>query len=499
MLLLLALGAACSAYGLARALANRIALRPVLGPVLWIVVPGLSVSLALGLAALWLELRSVRRGEPRASPLAPLRMLFVVLVAAWALFLALVQPFQRLWFDLALGCAAGAFAGLVALERPLERLSSRLRRFGDLSTFSLCASAVLIELCLRGVAAQVPSPLLARVGDAPRQLLERFRCRPGEVRFGFPCNRNGHYDTEFYRRREGERLVASIGDSFNLGAVPHGWHFTTVCERNLGCPVYNLGVAGIGPPEYLRLLVDEAMPLDPGLVVIDVFVGNDLTFPEVEKGLPDAALRSWLERDRVLLWVVPQRLARIAEERRRQGDRWRPIASVQGERERATADSQASLESAFPWLTDPSLEAGTMSEPAYLRLETRRALENCSVDPVSFSGFCGAMLAMKRAAASTPLCVMLIPDEFQVEDDVWGAVRAGAGAELERDRPQRLVAGWLDRNGIPCLDLLPAMRAVPPMTDGKRHLYHLRDTHFNARGNRVAGEELARFARAHMR
>jgi len=33
------------------------------------------------------------------------------------------------------------------------------------------------------------------------------------------------------------------------------------------------------------------------------------------------------------------------------------------------------------------------------------------------------------------------------------------------------------------------------MADGLRHLYHRRDTHFNARGNRAAGEALARFLR----
>jgi hypothetical protein len=31
------------------------------------------------------------------------------------------------------------------------------------------------------------------------------------------------------------------------------------------------------------------------------------------------------------------------------------------------------------------------------------------------------------------------------------------------------------------------------MADGRRHLNHLQDTHFNARGNQVAGEALARF------
>jgi hypothetical protein len=37
------------------------------------------------------------------------------------------------------------------------------------------------------------------------------------------------------------------------------------------------------------------------------------------------------------------------------------------------------------------------------------------------------------------------------------------------------------------------MLAEPPLEDGNRHLYHLRDTHWNARGNRLAGEALAEF------
>ena len=56
-----------------------------------------------------------------------------------------------------------------------------------------------------------------------------------------------------------------------------------------------------------------------------------------------------------------------------------------------------------------------------------------------------------------------------------------------------LLIAWLNAQGIPFLDLLPAARAVPAMADGQRHLYHLRDTHFNVRGNQMAGEQLAKF------
>src|SRR5213079_917994 len=119
------------------------------------------------------------------------------------------------------------------------------------------------ELALRAFAAWKPSALLARVSISPTQFLEQNRCRPGQVRFGFPCNSAGHYDGEFRRKSPGERMVLTIGDSFSIGVVPHAVHFTTVCERELGIPVYNMGIAGTNPPEYLDMLVHEALPLDP--------------------------------------------------------------------------------------------------------------------------------------------------------------------------------------------------------------------------------------------
>ena len=234
------------------------------------------------------------------------------------------------------------------------------------------------------------------------------------------------------------------------------------------------------------------LTLDPDVIVVCVFVGNDLVFPEVEKGLPDAFLRSFLQRDSVLGWVLIRRLWRVMEEKER----------LDGSARVAPKSADGS---AFPWVSDPKLENPTMSEEAFLRLEIRRAKEVCARAPASLEALRDALRAMKAAAGSAKLVVMLIPDEFQVEDALWTAVVASAGAPLDRDRPQALVRPMLEREGIPCLDLfpvfdarsdldlLPILRAVPPMEDGRRRVYHQRDTHWNARGNRAAGEALARF------
>ena len=496
VLILLVLGALVSARGLIVTLENRVPLGILFGGRTPLIVLGLAVSVAAGVAAALLEVRAMKRGAVRARPLAPLRRFVVVLVGAWLVCLAYVQPFQRLWFDMLLGLACGAWAITLVAEEYIDPLPPRVGRALDLGTFTLCLSVVLTEVALRGLAAVRPSPLFARVGDAPRQFLERFRSKPGQVFFGFSCNAQGYYDTEFLRRAEGDRLVVVIGDSFNVGAVPHAWHFTTVCERALDVPVFNMGAAGVAPPEYEIMLVEDALPLDPDVVVVGVFVGNDLSYAVVGSGLPDAALRSWMQRDEVLLFVLPRRLARVAEERdRRLGG---PAGAVPGQGDTARGASGDELRASFPWLDDPSLEVGSLSDETFLRLEAGRARAICRGIPSALADVCESLTAMRDASGSAELCVMLIPDEFQVEDELWDAVVARLGTTLDRDLPQRLLSSWLAEEGFATLDLLPVLRAVPPMDDGRRHLYHLRDTHFNARGNRVVGEALAEFLRSRL-
>jgi hypothetical protein len=453
------------------------------------------VATVLGIVALAVELR---RSEPRPRRFAPLRILFYVAVATWLGFLVFAQPYDRAWLEIAATIAAGAFAASMAAEALFARIPPRVRRIGDVVLFNLLACVVVGELGLRALAAWKPSPVFASIGGTPLQRLEEQREKPGELRYGFPCNSGGHYDDEFHPRRDGEHLAVTIGDSFSYGVVPHAFHFTTVCERLLGVPVDNMGFPCTGPPEYAYVLEHEALPLRPEVVVIDIFVGNDLVFPYDATPTLDPFLRTWLDRRNALVFLVPERLLKIAREMHRRTRDQTPVGMAQGElASREILGADALLEK-FPWLADPMQEQPVMSEPTYTDLEVVRALSVCCEDSPSLRLFYEFMLAMKRMVGDTPLAVMLIPDEFQVDDAVWQSVLAETPTKhLERDRAQRIVGPWLAENGIPCLDLLPRLRAVPPLDDGKRHVYHVRDTHFNARGNRIAGEALAEFLRSH--
>jgi hypothetical protein len=480
--------AAC--VGAATALEYRVLLRVVQGGASWPHLAWILAGTACGFVALVREILAWRRGEPRIRPFAPLRTLCIVVVVSWIGFLTAVELVERIWFELGLGTGAALWLAWIAVEGPSPRPPGRWRKAGEVVLFSNAAALILLEVVLRLWANAHPSLLFARLGDPPRVAVERTRLQPGELHLGFPCNRGGHYDEEFYRRASGERLVITIGDSFSLSVVPHAYHFTTVCEQKLGIPVDNMGIAGVGPPEYLGMLKTEAVPLDPSLVVIDLFVGNDFVFPSNTTGGLREVVQGWFERGNVLLWVVPIRLARLAEERQRRAAEGGRVAVIQG----TDARSMGSVEATYPWVLDPMLEKRTHTEEGYLEIEARRAKEACRLRPSGMTKLHEILLEMRRTIGADRLCVMIIPDEYQIEDELWEKVVAEVGdPALDRYRVQSLILPWLAEQGIPCLDLTPRMLAEPPLEDGNRHLYHLRDTHWNARGNRIAGEALAEF------
>ena len=487
--LLLTACLAATVWTLVHGLSYREPLAVLLGVRAWLLFAALTAG-ALGLA---IALLRVVRGRLAPAPFAALRLLVCLLVLGAVVQLAFLQPFRRLYVEFVLGLCCSVFGGCV-LTRPWRLLPPRLARSADLLLFNLCAVLVAAEAGLRVLAVAVPSPLLARADAGVVERIDANRFAPGKLRWGFPCNSTGHYDDEFVaRRRRDHPTAVMIGDSFSAGVVPHHYHFTTVCERALGgAEIYNMGVIGVGPHEYAHLLRTEALPLQPDLIVIGLFVGNDIA---QSPGAPRRCrtLRSWLDRRQVLLALLPNRLSALAREAERR-DTGGAVGSLQGEdREHRRIDDVGELEREFPWVLDPRLETPTFSHATFLKLETDHARLVCGPGTQArYTALFDVLDEMHTAAGATPFAVVLLPDEFQVEDGLWREITERAG-ELERDLPQRTITAGLRQRRIPHLDLLPALRALPRDADGRRHIYHRNDTHLNARGNRAAGEALARF------
>jgi hypothetical protein len=421
--------------------------------------------------------RLVRRQAPRLHGLAAARLLLYAFVAGAALAVWWVYPYQGRRLLIPLGAMLGLWAVAAEIGPRLAAVfPRRLLRRCDALLLTLALLVPLAEVGLRVIAAVFPSPLFAREDSESAARIRAHRCLPGEVRYGFPCNAHGCYDEEFAPKRPGELNVVAVGDSFGAGVVPHEFHFTTVCERLLpACRVQNLGVPATGPAEYVQMLETIGLPLRPDLVVIGLFLGNDL------EGRSPSFLQGIFDRGSLLVCQVPWRLWMLS---RTAWAESRPAL-------RGATVPAAEYAAANPWVLDPMLERPTLSDDVFLRVEAERAQLACARNDKSEAAYrhlFANLRTLQRSAGSVPLLFLLIPDEFQVEDWLWGRV---GGEELERDQPQRRVRAWLEQRGIPYVDLLPRLRAVPPLADGRRHVFHRSDTHFNTRGNRMAGEALA--------
>jgi hypothetical protein len=440
----------------------------------------------------WLAtLVAARRGRARAVLAPALRWTPVLLVLGWCWIWLLPTPRQHFELLHVFAGAACAWCVLVALGSWRESWPRRLVQL-ERALLVLAASVVATELGLRATRAVLRPHLLTTPGDDVVAWIEAYRRPPGSKSTAFPSDSSGFPDREPLELGPAKPWIACIGDSFSVGVVPHHRHYTTLAERELGVDVYNLGVVGAGPREYFHLLERHALPRSPRLVVIALFVGNDLEDSERES---TGWLERWFDAREVLVCVAPSRAWRRVRTGGFEAGAIEDGALPNSALPQAT-QSVEDIERRLPHLADPLLERAPQSRERFLYIEFNRARWLAADMAERAAPTLAWLERIRDAAAPIPVACLLIPDEFQVEDAVWNEVLAeGLPAHLDRDAPQRFLGPELRRRGFEYVDLLPALRAVPPMDDGRRHLYHLRDTHFNARGNAVAARGLVEIAR----
>jgi len=420
-----------------------------------------------------------------------LRVVFYVAVATWLLFLFAFQPYDAAQLRRVLLVSAACLVPLLAAVLYAWPRLSWLRR-AYLVAANLCALLLAAELSARAAAWLRPGPLFVRPASKAEARIEQYRGLPGENYFGVPLDARGYHDGP-WQPAPGQPRIVAVGDSFSQGVVAHPFHYTTVAERLLGgIPIDNVGVSAIGPSEYLYLIEHEVLPAQPDVIVLALFLGNDVA----EADRPPASIgRSWYARENVLLFQLPKRLWALWHEAqprtRAAGHDFDPPLRV--------GDPPERFVEWMPWLADPLLESPTFTREAFLEIEKQRLPQIFRADDRSaYRGLFRDLDRIRRATRGIDLRVLLIPTEVQVEPALWDEVVRYAAVvfPLDRDQPQRIVREWLARRGIAYADALPDFRAQAPLPGGRRHLYHLRDTHLNARGNAVLGAVLARLLEA---
>lgn len=305
----------------------------------------------------------------------------------------------------------------------------------------------------------------------------RNRAKPGAPVYdtGFKINSKGFKDLEFTAEKPANTYrILGIGDSFSYGIVPYPNNYLTILEdklnqgRNNKVEVINMGIPGMGPQDYLSILVNEGLQLNPDMVVVTFYIGNDfmdntlLRLKEANEGKSFYSYSYVASFFRVLMEL----------KNNYKGEIFHPGNMKY-------VDSQA-----------------TFSDDKYLQLMKDRVqtfVKNPAVDmfQATFDDAVDDLVKIKKICDSKKinLVIAIAPDEIQVNSALQVAVAKSLNARLDAldfTKPNRMLVEALQKNNIKYVDLLPDFTPVAKQVV----LYRKNDTHWNIAGNQLAAEKI---------
>ena len=298
----------------------------------------------------------------------------------------------------------------------------------------------------------------------------RWRRVPGSWDMDIKVNSHGFKDTEFGPKKSDVYRIIALGDSFVYGNVPYRNNYLTLLEDHLAdvrpAEVLNMGIPGIGPRDYLALLVREGLSLSPDAVLVTFFIGNDIL---QGAGKPEDG--GFFERSR--LWRAIRYLIWI-----------RPFVEAIPERPGRDAEH-------FNYCDN----CPTFTPSRFLTIETKRAeifFTNVKNTRSMILDALQPLIEMKEFCRQKQIdfFVVLAPDESQVNPELAALVMKRGYEPYKQywdpEYPNRIILDHLRSKDIQVLDLLPSFRESGRGQD----LYIPRNTHWNIAGNELAGNQI---------
>lgn len=302
----------------------------------------------------------------------------------------------------------------------------------------------------------------------------RFRGKPFASDYDFYLNSRGFKDVEFdVAKAEGVYRILGIGDSFAFGVVPYQHNYHTLLESALNrrgktVETINMGIPNLNPRDYFAVLMNEGLEVNPDLVIVSFFVGND--FLDAEN----------------------QKLARPIYSYSYLASFFKFIGDMQTKYE-----GQTFLPENWVYNDDEP----TWTYENYLQMEAARTAiyqkQNPEFSPV-FDYTLSYLQRIKEICdyKNIRLLVVLLPDEVQIDPTLQKDVLQLLNAESDHfdfDLPNRQLRNALETQQIEYLDLLDTFRAKHQTT----RLYKPNDSHWNIAGNRYAAELIEQYLVEH--
>lgn len=358
----------------------------------------------------------------------------------------------------------------------------------ELSLRMLAPFSPTVRLLLWSPANGVQYDFIRTVDDVARFLPTMWK--PGSYHAGYRLDEHGFW-TEPYEtlKTEGTIRLVAIGDSFTYssGGVPRPklWHSVLASQlsKQFNAPVQdvNLGLPGAGPRLEKRVLEIEGLRIQPDIVTLALFMGNDFT-DEIDTR-PWILKVSYTSRFLSALVRLPEQLRTL----RKTGGLF-----------------QSPAEYFEPGKYHYDRNVVSFPDDAFRRIEIERSQlfspDNESVLRKLSSEVADVVLDMKRQseAAGAKFIVMLIPDEVQVNAKLRSSMNAELAsrnlAPVDAAGAQTIVLKNLADRGIDVVDTLPMLTKE---AQNFRSPYRINDTHWDERGNLIGGEAVAAFLATH--
>jgi lysophospholipase L1-like esterase len=302
-----------------------------------------------------------------------------------------------------------------------------------------------------------------------------------EFKVPIRINSLGYRDDEFPMKRTARLRILAIGDSFTFGyAGTSDEAYPNVVERELreklgtdDIEVINAGLAACNYPDtYYLYLKTRGLALDPDLITVGIFVGNDLdhdlageyVWPEVDAaGLP-LRIQDTVAHVEHGYWMSRNRA-------------WRHRLPIVRESHLAQA------------LISFLRSAGPDQPRTFNQWMYRRGYEERTTQAVAKVETLFSAMASLAAARGIPIVFVVIPTREQISPEDYDFSKYPFMAGYDLDKPERVLAEFFESRGMTELDLLPVFRQAPRDTA----LYYAIDQHWNERGNALAGRAIAEF------
>ncbi len=334
---------------------------------------------------------------------------------------------------------------------------------------------------------------------------------PGEFRTHIKINTIGQRDEErTYEKPVNVYRILMLGDSFVASLqTPLEQTFVKITENQLqssnessdrSIEVLNGGTGGYGTDQELRWFRREGIKYSPDLVILVMFLGNDIADNDFE------------------LWALAGSIAPPKPFFKLENGQLKDMGRI-GIQSELSGDEEVSILSLRRFLQRYSYTF-SLASAMLTRLEGQPAFQTvlrwlgrgAAADTYnhSYDIFAASpppawerawqltdalILALQEEveASGADFRVVLIPHPVQVHRDWWQArvslYPVMAEIEWNLSSPNNRLANLLHENDIPYLDLYPLLSEY--VTENSSYLYYRSDGHFTPEGNQIVGQAIA--------